>query len=317
MKNFISSFSLFSAIFFILSNSCFAAHKYYWKPAGSSRSFNTAGNWRVDSCTGSASANVPGSTDTILFSNCSNKECHINANASVASVFSLGTYNDTLYQDNGYTFTFEQASLKGGVFMGGNSAISCTKEILIDGMAFKSTSDVFTITGDFTYKTGGFTHNNGKLVFNKGASSNTVISSTSNSVTLSLYKAEFGAPSHPTTFVVRNIDMQVNNELSITGDSSLLLNSNTSSIIQAKGDVKSSNTNSTGGGSCTININGTGSQTWSDVSGSDATGKFPNVKVNKSGGTLSLSGTIAMGGSTELNYVAGTLSAGTSSTTTM
>ncbi|MCY7409321.1 MAG: hypothetical protein LH473_03540 [Chitinophagales bacterium] len=185
-------------------------------------------------------------------------------NATVKMVIILGTYTDTLYQDNGKTFTFEKASFKGGVFMGGNSVISCTKDITIDGTAFKSTSDVFTIAGDFTYKTGGFTHNSGKLVFNKGASSTTTISSTSNSVTVSLYKAEFGAPTYNTTFNVRNIDLQVNNDLTVTGDSSLFINSNSSSVIQAKGSVTSSNTNSTGGGTATIEINGTGSQTLSD-----------------------------------------------------
>ncbi|HYV94634.1 MAG TPA: T9SS type A sorting domain-containing protein [Chitinophagales bacterium] len=312
MKTFFSlTFALLITSFF--TSTLFAGSMYYWKPSGSSRSFNSTGNWKVGSCSGSSAAHVPTTGDSVSFSSCSNKECHIDVNVTVDYITIVSGYTDTLYQDNGYTLTFVTGSFKGGVFIGNNSAISCTNSVTIDGTAFKSTSDVLTITGDFTYKTGGFTHNYGKVVFNKGTGSSTVIKSTSNSIAVSFYNVEFGAPSHNTSFNVRDIDMQVNNELELSGDSSILLSSTTSSIIQAKGDVVSSNKCTTGGGTATIEINGSSSQTWSDTYGTDESGKFPNIKINKSGGsTLSLSGSIAIGGSAELNYVAGTLSSGTS-----
>ncbi|HRI34104.1 MAG TPA: family 16 glycosylhydrolase, partial [Saprospiraceae bacterium] len=87
---------------------------------------------------------------------------------------------------------------------------------------------------------------------------------------------------------------------------------NTSSTVEVQGNIISSNTASVGGGTVLLLVNGTGAQTINDNQGASISGKLPNLKINKSSGTLSLYGSIGMGGSTTLEYVAGTISAGTS-----
>ena len=57
-------------------------------------------------------------------------------------------------------------------------------------------------------------------------------------------------------------------------------------------------------------INGSGSHSVSDSHGSTGTGKLCNMKIDKSSGTLSLAGNIAIGGSTTWEYVDGTVNEG-------
>lgn len=65
------------------------------------------------------------------------------------------------------------------------------------------------------------------------------------------------------------------------------------------------NVNSTGGGSCTIKLNGA-SQTLSGNTTSTGLGKMPNITFNSTA-TITLSNYLTMGGSTKLKYIQGTI----------
>ncbi|MBC7865244.1 MAG: hypothetical protein IAF38_19875, partial [Bacteroidia bacterium] len=91
-----------------------------------------------------------------------------------------------------------------------------------------------------------------------------------------------------------------------TGSSALTVNTGN---INAKGDLSIAATSTTSGGTATITINGTGTQSFSG----NATlggGRLPHVVINKSSGTLTLSNTISLGGN--WTYTAGNTNAGTS-----
>ena len=303
-----------SSLFFLLliSLSLSASNNLIWKPAGGSTSANTAGNWRISTCTGTVATTAPGSTDTITFTNCSSGACHIDANMTVATINMKSTYSGTVSIDQGKTLTFQTGIFKGGTFTANDGAITCTNNISIDGTSFTSTSGNLTVIGNFNFKSGSFSNNSGKVTFKKGTQNTPTISSTANSVTVTFYKVEFAAPDSNTSFDVKNITMQVDNQLKLSGSHNLFINTSTSSAINAKGDILSVNSASVGGGDVQIVVNGTGSQNINDNNGTDPNGKLPNVKINKSSGTCTLQGDIGIGGSANFEYAAGTLSAGTS-----
>jgi hypothetical protein len=79
--------------------------------------------------------------------------------------------------------------------------------------------------------------------------------------------------------------------------------------IEAKGDISIQNTNTGGGGSGTLLINGTGTQNFSGNS-TAATGNLCKVTINKTAGVLNLSGVISV--KNNWTYTAGATNAGSS-----
>jgi len=95
------------------------------------------------------------------------------------------------------------------------------------------------------------------------------------------------------------------------GSNVVTINTSGSKVISLTGDLLLGNTSTTGGGSATIKFTGTGSQSITSTVGVDNS-KLPNITIDKSSGTLSLSGTITIGGSSGLTLTNGTVSYGTS-----
>jgi hypothetical protein len=93
--------------------------------------------------------------------------------------------------------------------------------------------------------------------------------------------------------------LEIKGDLSFTGSSSLLLNTGT---IYARGHVSTTNSHASTAGTATIIINGDGPQTLTG-SGTANTGKFPNIQIDKSSGTLTLSSVISVNG--HWNYIKG------------
>ncbi|MEO5675092.1 MAG: hypothetical protein ABIQ74_10625, partial [Chitinophagales bacterium] len=259
MKKFFYFFVLLS----FLSSSLFAVN-YIWNPTGGSTSANTAGNWRkgTGACGNAVSTNVPGSNDTITFtSTCSNANCHINANFTVKLINVKSNYTDTVFVDAGKTLTFETASLLSGVFKCSDGAVTCNKSLTINGMKFIAPSGTLTVAGNFSCISAGFSNNNGSVVFKHGPIVGTrVITSTSNSVTLVFNNVKFDAPDSNFQVDVRNITMEIDSQLLLSGNRQLFINSSTSSVINVKGNIESINSNSVGGGTVTLVVNGTGTQ---------------------------------------------------------
>jgi parallel beta-helix repeat protein len=304
-------YCLLSIVLISFCPSSIAGNIYKWKPASGTSGKNKA-NWRTN-------CNVPGtvfptSSDTIVFdSTCSIAACVLDTTFNVAKIQVKANYSGTITTTSGITLTFLVGLFTGGTFNGGSIPIAFNKSFKINGGAFTSTSDVLTLTiDDFIFTSGSFSHNNGTVIFKRNSSTTTPIGGTSNGAsTFTMYKAEFAATSQNTQFNIRNITMQVTNELKLSGTYQLFLNTNTSSTLEVKGNLVSTNTNSTGGGTILLLINGTGSQSLTGNATEEDAGKFPSITINKASGTLSLSGIITLGGSTTWTYTAGTVSEGT------
>jgi hypothetical protein len=304
----ICSFAACSIIASCLCFSSFAAVYKYNPATGNSAKEKTS--WR-SSC-GTPGNTFPAATDTIQFDgSCSNANCVFDTTFNVAKINVKSNYTGSISTSGSITLTFGIGVFDGGTFNAGSVPITFEVSIKIDGCSFTSSASSLNSYGDFTFKSGGFAHNNGTVIFHRYTETTTTIGGTSNgSSTLTLYKAEFAASSQNSIFRIRNITLEVVNEMKLTGDYHLLLNTNSSSVIEVQGNIISSNTATVGGGDCLIIINGTDSQTLSDTHGTTGTGKLCNMKIDKSSGTLSLAGNIAIGGSTTWEYVDGTVNEG-------
>ena len=299
---------LFLQLFSLLT---IAQGNYYWKPV-SGNNANSGANWAQSSC-GGTTGTVPSSSDTIIYSSCSNSNCTINLNFSVAKINVQSTYSGTITMSSTKTLTAKIGIFKGGTFNGGDSTITITKSLTIDGTSFTSTSGALKTTGEFTFNSGTFTHNSGRVIFRgKADVTNHILGNTSTVPTLSLYNAEFAADIENTQFSIDYINLVVNHDLKLSGEKELFLNSAAEGIILAKGNVISAETYNVGGGTVTINITGTETQTLSDTDNGSGTGKLPNIKIDKTGGTLYLVGNLILGGGTTFEYDSGTINAGTS-----
>jgi hypothetical protein len=111
-----------------------------------------------------------------------------------------------------------------------------------------------------------------------------------------------------TMTIASGTELTVLGTLYTVGGNALTLNTG---IVNAKSDINLQCTANGGGGTATLKINGTGSQTVYGYSGSSqALSRFPNVEINKSSGTLTLQNYMAVAGN--WTYTAGTISYGTS-----
>ncbi len=282
---------------------------YKFNPASGTSAKNKV-NWRSSCAT--PGSTFPGVSDTIQFDgSCSNANCVFDTTFNVAKINVKSNYSGTISVSGSITLTFGIGIFDGGTFNGGSVPLTFNVSLKIDGCSFSSTDGTLNSYGDFTFKSGSFSHNSGTVIFHRYTETTTTIGGTSNgSSTLTLFNAEFAASSQNSIFRIRNITLEVVNEMKLTGNYHLLLNTNSSSVIEVQGNIISSNTATVGGGDCLIIINGTGSQSLSDTHGTTGTGKLCNMKIDKSSGTLSLAGNIAIGGSTTWEYVDGTVNEG-------
>jgi hypothetical protein len=279
----------------VVSNS-FATTKY-WIGTGSAVWGNGA-NWSLSSG-GAGGTPAPGSSDIGVFDNHSGN-CNINTAASPGTLSVTSGYTGTITQNAGVTIGSGGASLSGGTFTGysggGSNNISCSANFTVSGMAFTSTVNTLTIVGNFSFSSGSFSHNNGLVVFN------TTNSLTGSTTFYDLTFATLGGTT-PTFTISGGTVLTVNHLLKLNTTNAITINTGD---IEAKGDITILNTASGGGGSATIKINGTGTQTLTG-SGVANTGNLCKVEVNKSSGTLYLTSIITL--ANDWNYVTGTVNA--------
>lgn len=163
---------------------------------------------------------------------------------------------------------------------------------------------VLTVLGNWTYTSGtmDLTTNNSTIAFNNSLS----ISGTHslNNVTLE------GNANYTYTFNSGTI-LTVMGNLSITGASNVSMNTPIAgtTAVWAQGDVTISNTGTGGGGTAAILINGTTAQALTSTAAA-AQGRLPYLNIQKTSGTLSLSGIISE--SRDWTYISGTVDATTS-----
>ncbi|MEO5643579.1 MAG: hypothetical protein ABIS12_09655 [Bacteroidia bacterium] len=280
----------------ILSVNVYGA-KRYWVAANDSI-WNSTRNWSATSG-GAFGASVPGSNDTAYFNGGSVKKDTFDINVSVKRLEISSAYTGKIIQGTKtLTIGTSGAVLSGGTFSGGSASITVSGAFTISGIAFTSTSGTFSSSANFTFSSGSFAHNNGKMKF---TASNTITGSTS------LYQLEFAPAATSAYSIASGTTLTVNNTLTFSGSNTIDLNTGT---INAKGDISITNSAfGTSGGTATININGTATQTMTGTT-TNGWGKLPNVTINKSSDTLKLVNFISIGGT--WTYTAGIINAGTS-----
>lgn len=285
-------------IFFLisLSNSSIAAR--YWV-ANVASNWNNAANWSNVSG-GAGGFSVPGVADDVNFDNSGTGSCTIDAVVNVKSLNIDAGYNGNIIQGTSSLTTVNAALFTGGTFTGGTGNITIGGNFTLSGCAFTSTSGVLelrNITAAFTSAT--FTHNNGTVKLNS------ITGQTISGVSPVFYSLEVvGAGNTYTISSTGNIT--VLNSLNLTGTQLYTLNTG---IIDVKGDINSSNTNTGCGGSGLININGTGVQNFNG-SNTAGTGALPQLTINKASGALNLDNFPSV--ANNFTYIAGTINAGSS-----
>ena len=226
--------------------------------------------------------------------------CSIDANVNVKSITVAAGYTGTITQGAFSITTVNNASFSGGTFAGGLANITIGGYFTLSGTAFTSTSGILELDNTtVAFTSGSFLHNNGTVRLNNNGQTISGISPV-------FYNLEFvGAGGNYNITAAGNIT--VLNTLSLTGALSYNINTGT---IDVKGDITSTNTFASGGGSAQININGTGIQNFTGNTTTAGLGAWPQVNINKASGSLNLINYPCVANS--FTYTAGTVNPGTS-----
>ena len=284
-------------IFFVLllSVNSFAT-KRYWRGTGASKNWNTTTNWAATSG-GATGSSVPAATDSVYFDSGGDSTCTFNATVSIKYLNIASGYTHTISQGAfAITIGTSGAVLSGGTFSGGSLGITDNGIFTLSGTNFTSTSAILIIVGNYNFTSGTFTHNSGEVQF-------TTTSTLTGNTTF--YKLTFAPATTATYTIASATTLTCANELKTTGTS--ILNINTGKI-NAQGNITLTNTNTGGGGTDTIKINGTVNQ---KITGTTTSGqsRLPNIIINKSAGKLTLINTISVVGNftatTPIDTVAG------------
>lgn len=260
---------------FIATLPAFAGQRW-WVSSGNSTWNNTA-NWSLTNG-GAGGASVPGSNDTVTFNGNGTGNDTLDMNVSIKLLNIGAGYTGTIVQRT-YTITLANgAALGGGTFKGGSANITSSGAVTINGTAFTSTSATMAISANFTLSSGSFTHNSGLVKFD-------VTCTITGSMTFK--QLEFTSSSARTFTIASGTTLTVDSTLTISGTAASTFNTGT---INANKDIVVSNTGASGGGgTATIVVHGSGSQSFSGASIANGVSRLPNVTINKSGGTVTLS----------------------------
>ena len=306
------SVSAFLCLVMCFPESSEAASRYW--VAGSGTWTSTA-HWSQSSGGGSG-ASVPGSSDDVIFdSNSGGGTCTVNATVRIQTL-TMSSGNSTAISQGASSFrvdnnatissqTFTQGSglldlnsaftIDGtGVFAGGSGSIDLQGAFSLSSAtaSFSSTSGTFFCGNTFTISSGTFTHNSGTVRFD------------TLSFTISPGSAEF----NNVTFYQsgRTFTIVSGQTLTVNGITALT-DGNLAGNVSAKGNITVST--AWDGGTGTLTANGTGDQTLTG-GGSATSGTFIPFVIDKTSGTLILSGILRTG--KNWTHIQGQVNAGTS-----
>ena len=220
-----------------------------WNGCGVTNNWSEAANWKDGS--------VPGPTDSVRFYGLSNKDATFDQAGTIAG----------LTIDSGYagTLTLSAGLTNNGPFVQNTGTLDLGSVTL-------------TQTGDWTYGGGTLTPGSSTVVFPDTC---TITG------THSLANVTFDASAADEVFTIAaGTTLTVGGILTISGTNQVLLDTGD---VHAQGDVTITNSATTGGGSATLTMNGTGAQTLAGPATSGE-GKLPDLAVDKSSGTATLMG---------------------------
>jgi hypothetical protein len=131
---------------------------------------------------------------------------------------------------------------------------------------------------------------------------------------LTLNNVTFEGNNNNTATVNTGTILTVTGTLATTGAFNVFINTPVTgtTAIQAQGNISIANTSVSGGGTGLILINGTGAQLFSSSSPASE-GLLPNITINKTSGTLTISGILSV--TRNWTYTAGTVDASTDAST--
>lgn len=242
-----------------------AADRFWVGPSGGA--FNGASNWATTSG-GAGGASVPGVNDRAIFDSGANRACTLTAAASVQGIWIKSTYTQTLSTG------------------ASNFAVTAgSAGVVIEGGTLTANASTITLSGPFTLTAPG--------VFNYLTSTVVMQATSSINGTPTFYNLTFNPTgTGPILYSVAS-SITVTNIYRTQGSITMAVNTGTINI-QKDATITNSGAHTTGG-NATLVFNGTGAQTFSG-STTVSTGLVPNVTINKSTGTLTISGTVAVGG---------------------
>jgi fibronectin-binding autotransporter adhesin len=271
-----------------------AANAFVWTGGGGDANWTTGANW-------SGGAAPSTTSHTAFFDVCSsNCSPSINTNISIKGIQINASFTGTLNQATTRTITLAGDGWlqKGGTFAGGDSAMTLTGPLLLQGGTFTATSNTLSINSSAAFTISGtpiFNHNAGTVSLSAG---NTVTPGTA------VFNHAIFNGSNWSTFTISGT-MSVQGNLTLNNTTY-----NTGAIvggtIEIAGNLNISNYGL--GGSTLLKLVGNSNQT---ITGTGTGPQAPSLEIASTGGTVTLVGDIRV--KNNYTFTSGTLNAGTSS----
>lgn len=292
---------LLIVVFFAFSNRVRAANRYW--VATTASNWNNPANWSNNSG-GAGGAGVPTTNDAVTFNLNGAGNCTIDIAVSIKSITVSFGYPGTITQGANTFTTSGTASFSDGTFAGGSANITFGDNFTLTLGTFISTSAILEFDGNSAFTLGTFNANGGTVRY-VATGGNTTISG----ISPTFYILDFVGEGYNYNITSTGA-IKVTNSLDLSGSQSYQLNTGTIDVL---GNIYLTNTATTDGGSGTITIDGTGSQTFDGTAITIGQSLLPAVTIDKTGGTLSLKGNISE--SKNWQYTAGAVDASTFSST--
>lgn len=276
---------------------------YTWTGKGGNANWSTAGNWSTGAVPGSGNVAIfDADAATTCGANCSPT---IDSNISVAGINMKTGYGGTISQ-GAHTITVGTSgwTMAAGTFAGGSLDITVYGDFTLTGGSFTSTSAYFNFPGPFGSTStmtisspSYFIHNSGWMSFGTHQYGDGSISVGASSV--DFYNVMVGrhSPDRGVTFTT-----------AMNALGSLTINSGSGSLggsINAYGNITL--TENGPDSTTVINVVGTANQM---LTGGGTAAGCPPLNIQKTGGTLTLSGTIVT--AQNLTWTSGTVASGSS-----
>ncbi|HEX4922642.1 MAG TPA: Ig-like domain-containing protein, partial [Bdellovibrionales bacterium] len=270
---------------------------FTWDGGGGDANWTTGANWHGNA--------APNNTQTAIFDGTCSANCNptIDASITVAGVKIASTYSGTIAQGAGNTITVTgEWNQAGGAFDGNNADITLTDWVMSGG-SFEATTGTMTVIDDITvYGNPTFAHNNGSFVIgNNDAVSSSVDTERDDAANFEFYNLRLYKSTGAIVFAVNGNLIVARNE-----------------FVCDAGGAAEGYPGIFAYGNVTVNqycdrlnvrFTGTGNQTFTGSASSSLMG----IQNYKSGGVLSLAGTIRLNGDWNSNVSGGaTMNAGTS-----
>ena len=268
--------------------SCGTSVGITWTGLAGDNLWSSAGNWTNNT--------VPGATDVAIFNGmCAGANCNaqMDSNLSVRGISMMASYTGTLTQNNTRTLTVGTAGFAqaGGIFVGGDSAVTINGPFALSGGTYTATSNTWTQSGNMTVS-GAPTFNHNSGTWQTGVTMTMV----PNGITMNnVIFAGSGAVQNLSAGLLIAIgSLQLADTVSGT-----LLNG----TVEVRGDVTTTGTGKLG--TAVIKINGPGLQTITGTAG-----YYPSINIDKVAGSVDLVGTLRS--QNNWSHTQGTVNAGTS-----